>query len=379
MGLLFADPSLDRVVAAAYDSALDPEGWPALLGLLAQAFNSGFADVFARTQDRTRWHGLAYGLNRDDYQDVFLGTWVKRNVWGERRPVEHAGEVLSTREIMPPHELMRTEMYIDYLAPRGLHEGMRMSLWAGEGWVQDISLLRPWSAGPFDRAEQDLARILLPHLQRAAAITRRLREAEPLARAGLAALDGLRHAAFVLDLQGRPLRLNRRAEALVAEADGLVLRADGLHGADPAWSGALHAMLAQLPGGAGRLRLPRPSGRAPLVLHAVPLGAGNDWSALQAPAVLVLVDAYAAVEPLDPTELAARFGLTQAEADVAVLLAAGQSLSEIAGQRGRSLSTVRTHLSRLMTKTGTQRQAALVRLLLQPDAGGFDLGGPQFG
>ena len=335
--------------------------------------------MFARTQDRTRWHGLAHGLDRDDYQDVFLGTWVKRNVWGERRPVVSAGEVLSTREMMPPHELVRTEMYNDYLAPRGLHEGMRLSLWAGEGWVQDISLLRPWSAGPFGPAEQGLARALLPHLQRSAAITRRLREAEPLARAGLAALDGLRHAAFVLDLQGRPLRLNRRAEALVAEADGLTLRADGLYGADPAWSGALHAMLAQVPGGAGRLRLPRPSGRAPLVLHAVPLGAGNDWSGLHAPAVLVLVDAHDLPGPPDAALLAARFGLTPAEADLAVLLAAGQGLREIAAQRGRSLSTLRTQLSRLMMKTGTRRQATLVRVLLQPHAGGPDGARPRFG
>lgn len=121
MAGILADAGLEAIVAAAYDAALAPDGWPDLLQRLATTFRSGFADVFARTEDRTRWRGLAYGLDVADYQDVFLGTWVKRNVWSARAPVRQAGEVLTTREIMPRDELVRTGMYNDYLAPLGLH------------------------------------------------------------------------------------------------------------------------------------------------------------------------------------------------------------------------------------------------------------------
>ncbi len=358
-------------MAAAYDTAVAPEGWPDLLQRLAGVFSSGFADVFARTDDRSRWRGLAYGLDEADYQDVFLGTWVKRNVWSERRPVERAGEVLTTREMMPRDEFVRTEMYNDYLAPRGLHEGLRLSLWAGQGWVQDISLLRPWSAGPYAGAELDLARAVLPHLRRSAAIARQLGAAAHMAQAGLAALDGLRQAAFMLDARGRVLHLNRGAEVLAAEADALLVDAAGLDAADPAQSPALQRAIAgaaglggMLPAGAG-LTLHRRDGGAPLPLLVMPVSPGNAWAALDAPAVMVLAPQRAPDRAPDrAAAFAARYGLTAAEAGLATHLAAGRTLAQAAGLRGCSVNTMRTHLAHLMAKTGMRRQSALVRLLM---------------
>ena len=388
------DPALLDVIAAAYESALDPTRWPALLDLLGATFRSTFTDVFARTQDRERWHGLASGMDGAEYCDVFLGTWTKRNIWGERRPVVMSGEVVTTREMMPWEELVRTDMFNDFLGPHGLHEGMRLSLWAGEGWVQYISLLRPRSAGPFEPHEVARARQLLPHLQRAAAVTRLMREAEPLAQLGLASLDSLHQAAFVLDSQGFPLRYNSRAKALLAVADGLILDANGLRAGNvPLWD-QLRGLLAHVPGpaathagaagkrataGAGRLRVARPSGLAPLVLTAVPISSENDWSALSSPAILVLVEEPGISNLPTAADFARRFGLTAAEAELATHLASGQSLAEIAAQSGRSVTTLRTHLARLMAKTGVGRQAALVHLLLKPSAALIEATRPIFG
>jgi len=294
MASVLADAGLEALIAAAYDSAVAPEWWPDLLQRLAPAFRCGFADVFAHPGDRTRWRGLAYGLDEADYQDVFLGTWLKRNVWAERRPVERAGEVLTTREMMQPDELMRTEMYNDYLAPRGLHEGMRLSLWAGQGWVQDISLLRPWSVGPFEPPELDLARALLPHLQRASAIARQVGAAAHMAQSGLAALDALHQAAFMLDGRGHVLHLNRGGEALAAAADAVLVRGGGLDAADPAQSLGLQRAIAGAAGLGGatpvgtELALHRPDEGATLPLLVMPVSGGNAWAALDAPAVLVL-------------------------------------------------------------------------------------------
>jgi DNA-binding CsgD family transcriptional regulator len=61
--------------------------------------------------------------------------------------------------------------------------------------------------------------------------------------------------------------------------------------------------------------------------------------------------------------LRAAFGLTQAEADLAVALCAGASLAEFAAARGSSIHTARTQLRALLGKTRTDRQAELVGLL----------------
>ena len=58
------------------------------------------------------------------------------------------------------------------------------------------------------------------------------------------------------------------------------------------------------------------------------------------------------------------FGLTPAEARLAIALAQGVRLADHAESVGISLNTVKTLLSRVFRKTETARQAELVRLLL---------------
>jgi DNA-binding CsgD family transcriptional regulator len=58
------------------------------------------------------------------------------------------------------------------------------------------------------------------------------------------------------------------------------------------------------------------------------------------------------------------FALTPAEARTALALFEGDRLQDVADRLGLSLATVRTHVQRAFDKTGTHRQADLVRLLL---------------
>lgn len=375
MGSTPGQDVLDKLVGTAYDCAAVPARWPEFLQVLAHTFHSSFADVFSRTDDRKEFRGMAFGLDEADYQDLFLKTWVPRNVWSARRPVQVAGEIVTTREILSPRELQRTEMYHDYLGPRGLHEGLRLSLWAGNGWVQFVSLLRPWSAGPFEGAELDCARALLPHLQRAAAIARRLQETASLVSTAVDALDTVRHAIFILDGQGQLLRTNGLADSLLDDGDALLASAQGLTTAEPALADALGRLIARALGQVSRpatsneLRIPRRPGQLPLAVMAVPVPVENSWLTLHAPAVLVMACVPSPRSLPSAAHLASRFGLTRAEADLAASLAAGHSLADIARSSGRGLTTVRSHLARLMDKTGARRQAALVQLLLQHNMG----------
>lgn len=66
---------------------------------------------------------------------------------------------------------------------------------------------------------------------------------------------------------------------------------------------------------------------------------------------------------IDAVAVQALFGLTPAEADVALRLAAGWQPLQIAAQLGVQPNTVAAHLKRTLIKTGAGRQAALVALL----------------
>jgi DNA-binding CsgD family transcriptional regulator len=75
------------------------------------------------------------------------------------------------------------------------------------------------------------------------------------------------------------------------------------------------------------------------------------------------------IESADPTighgsldALACLYHLTRTECDVLRRIAEGATAGEIAQELEVSITTVRTHLQSLFRKTGTRRQADLVRL-----------------
>ena len=71
----------------------------------------------------------------------------------------------------------------------------------------------------------------------------------------------------------------------------------------------------------------------------------------------------------DPQDIALLFGLTTTEAALAASLATGTSVSEFAAERGVAEGTARTHLKRVLGKTGSARQSDLVRRICLSVAG----------
>lgn len=86
----------------------------------------------------------------------------------------------------------------------------------------------------------------------------------------------------------------------------------------------------------------------------------NPWS--DETSVIILLDLDAHPEP-SPRTLQRLFGLTAAETQLAVELARGHNLLDIARSRRLSRTTIRSQLAALFVKTQTRRQADLVALL----------------
>lgn len=100
---------------------------------------------------------------------------------------------------------------------------------------------------------------------------------------------------------------------------------------------------------------PVPTALGRMVLRLVPGG-------LSAPGAVRLIFAAA---PDDQPEraLRVRYGLTRRETDIALRLAAGETMPEAAEALGIALTTGRSHLAQLFEKTGTRSQLALALLV----------------
>ena len=166
-------------------------------------------------------------------------------------------------------------------------------------------------------------------------------------------IDHLEQGVAVTDRFGRPRYLNRAAQALIRRG---LLRLDGgcLCSGTPEHGAALGRLIARCAiGTGGSVRLTGEGGTLLIAACAIP---GN--------AVLLRVVDPASTRLPDTRVLQDQFGFTPAEAILAGDILAGNDLTASAARRGVTRHTARAHLRRLFEKTGTRRQAELMRLLL---------------
>ncbi|NYE62381.1 DNA-binding CsgD family transcriptional regulator [Duganella sp. 1224] len=187
-----------------------------------------------------------------------------------------------------------------------------------------------------------------------------------------AALNRMDTAVLLIDAELCLLHANQAATALLERdtalrLDGRKLMQDAGCGAQ-SLARAVAAALADGHGAAQRvLSLPR-GGRQPLLLAVAPFLPPAALPALPACAIVLAIDPDA--YQLSGKLLMQLFDLTPAEAGVALALAHGDALEDIAAALDISLHTVKTHLHKLFRKTGTRRQGELVAMLHR-DAGRF--------
>ena len=120
------------------------------------------------------------------------------------------------------------------------------------------------------------------------------------------------------------------------------------------------------------MSLPTPSGATPLAITVAPLRMPSIGLLGGGPAVIVCVTDTEAGVRLPEQKLRDIFGLTPAEARLALALFEGANLSEAAETLSISRFTAQNHLARVFEKTGANRQATLIKLMMQ--AVGLDIG-----
>ena len=89
-------------------------------------------------------------------------------------------------------------------------------------------------------------------------------------------------------------------------------------------------------------------------------------------AVVTCTDLVAAISALDHSALADLFALSPAEAEIAVMLAQGSTLAEVAGVRSVQQETVRGQVKTLLRKIGVANQKQLASILAQVGAAMLD-------
>jgi PAS domain-containing protein/DNA-binding CsgD family transcriptional regulator len=364
---------LESVVGALYDAAAEPERWPEALAAAADLLGSVGAQFFLWDKQQNTTPFAVVGRLPEEGNEAYLryySAFDTRRQALERVPV---GKVASYGLEFEEGRFRKSEFFNDFLVPHGVPyvAGSRLLHTAGQSAV--IAVLRNFRQGPFGHPENATLDRLVPHLQRAARLHLRMRELRLQNQTIQAALDRLPFGVVIADATGRALIVNRAAAEMAAANDGLLLRDGRLAAARTEETAALTRHIAEAVRTAGRregeaggsLRISRPSGRQPFALLIAPLSPDVALaSAHQEPAALILITDLERQPKVLGRRLVELFGLSPAEACLAVALAAGKRLEDVAEERGVRMPTLRTQLRAILDKTGTRRQTDLMRLIV---------------
>lgn len=293
------------------------------------------------------------------------GTAARPSRLDDRKVLELIGEIYEAA-LDPatwPSTLAHLQQVVRGAAPAQAESGLR------EGGVsfEGLEKVAPGSAGATPHLRE-----LLSHLRRGVQVHQRLSRLQSERDAALDVLDRLPLGVILLDGKGRPVVYNRSAEDILARADTLTLNSGGLTATTSDQTMAMRKLIhdavsagiAGKDGAGGVMALPNASGLRPLALLIAPLcelDRAREQDELAA--VLFVSDPEELFEAAQET-LERLYGLTRAEARLTVLLSQGKPLAKAAEALGIGTGTARAHLKHVFGKTGTRRQAELVRLVL---------------
>lgn len=361
-------PDWDGVVASVYEAAAGIGSWQSVARDLLDVLEGSSASLMVvgpggapELLAMPGYSPTALQLYADHYHRVDL--WA---VLGRLRPSMRA--VLGTDHVAED-AFERSEIWNDYARPQvGAFHMVGAAIALDERGVGLLGIHRPRDAPAFGAESRARLERLLPHIRSALRLRSRIAGAACAARAAEDALAMLDFGVVIASPAGTCLYANPEAERIAAARDTLVLRTRGspVEAARPEDARQLRRLVADAGrgGAGGALNLRRP-GQASVVVLVVPLPASLAESVARGavrPVMITLCD-QARARPMQTAILREVYGLTDAEARLAIALCDGKSLREIADEQQVAISTLRFHMSALLAKTETRRQSELVRCL----------------
>jgi DNA-binding CsgD family transcriptional regulator len=368
----------DGILDLVYETSVDPGAWPALLERFAHAMGGHSAalrayhvpsEVGAVTASRLdsaaldrQFRAHADGNPLKSSLDVLHGRL--------RTGADYLPGTMMDIEWLPKAAFERTDYYQDVYRPLDIHSDISIGFESKNLFWTGVDVYRSKSQGPFTADDHRTCAYLHPHLVRAWKLGRKLSAARSLNDSLADFAERSPNGLFVLDRAGFVRHANATGQAMLARAKGLQTVGGRLSGSTSDATRRLRRLIdaagtvAEGRAG-GSMALPQPDGLRPLSAIVAPLRAEHAAPVLDGPAVMVCVTDLDARVSLPDQRLRELFGLTPAEARVAIALFEGFDPKLAAEQLEISVWTVRRHLAQIFEKTHTRSQVELARLMMR--------------
>jgi len=356
----------DSLLDAVYDTAADPDTWRTVLTQIADLTGSHGGILFGQSAE-----AVAFDYNgrlSEECNQAYKERHVA-NPWNLAMSHQPVGRVVLSDEVVPLAPLRRSLFFEEVLRPQDVAHNAMVALAARDDFCVAFNLCRGDRQGPLDVGQTAWLQQLVPHMRRSIGLAFRVDGYRALREGQFGILDRLSVGVVLLDHRAYVLYANAAARALSASNGPIHLRRETATVHSPPHAQRLTSLIRAALRGvpSSSISVPRGNDEPPLTIlvssvRGKDMGRFADLRMLDAAVMLFIIDpANRAGTP--PSLVMDAFGLTRAEARVALAVSSGLGIPEAAIRLGLSTNTVKTHLRRVFAKTGVDRQADLVRLM----------------
>ena len=365
--------AFESSLVSLYDAMLDDTYWPATSALIDEACGStGNALLVGegpKDDLRVLFVGLYYrGQRREDLEREYLEIYHPIDERVPRFRQLPDSRLVHVTDLYTAEELKTSPTYNELFLRGHYQDSLNVRLDASDGSHISWALGDPVGSDGWGASEIRMIERLLPHIRQFVRVRQALVRAKAQGTTVTALLENPRIGVLHLDRRGQIMAANDRARSILQHGDGLSDREGVLGARTPDDQLRLERLVAAaLPASgavtvSGSMRLGRSSGLPPFVVHVKPVGVPHpDYGARHVAALVLIVDPG---RRIDPGLVATTLGLTPMESQVAVWLAEGKSVQDMAEATRHTRDAIYWHLKHIYKKQSISRQADLVRLVL---------------
>jgi DNA-binding CsgD family transcriptional regulator/PAS domain-containing protein len=367
-------PQFSDLLNKIYQGPLEPSRWESALEALRTLLDAKHATLILRAPSQNR-EGLILNTSQGGTRSPDIASYNQHYYALDPFVSLPKDELVTADGHLGHHTWCASDLYRQFLCKLDIRYILGVDIRTRNGVECRLRLCRGHDSRDFSAKEKALCSAVLPHLKRSIDLHSKFDLLGSEQKLYASAIERMQIGMALIDNAGMVIKTNPAADLLLGQRDGISIEGGMLQFA---YVNEMHRFNALLE----RMRLPPPADgpklatvdtmsitrpsckeKFGLLMYRIPASEWTDDNTWRPACVAFIRDPESTPET-SRDMMRGLFDLTPAETSLALLLVKGATLEQAAGELMITRNTARAHLRAIFSKTGTNRQATLIRTLL---------------